>query len=113
MKLRLSEQYIDALSEILNKSTVVMVPEEKHGSSSNPMSAQNVAQIITMYKNIMGDQKSSTNMGNVLGAGSDEVLKRIVQDLDDLKTQQAGSLEKKRDENYKYLDDKSLYSTDS
>jgi hypothetical protein len=39
-----------------------------------------------MYKNIMGDQKSSTSMGNVLGSGSDEVLKRIVQDLDDLKT---------------------------
>ena len=63
-----------------------MVPEEKQGNLSNPTSAQSIAQIITMYKNIMGDQKSSTSMGNVLGSGSDEVLKRIVQDLDDLKT---------------------------
>ena len=49
-----------------------------------------------------------------MGSGSDEVLRRIVQDLDDIKLQQSGSNNKGKKENqYKYLDDKSLYSTDA
>lgn len=42
LKLRLSEQYVEALSEILRKSNVVMIPKGD-SSSDNVFSAQNVA----------------------------------------------------------------------
>jgi len=60
-----------------------------------------------------GSAGKSEQLNQALGSGSDEVLRRIVQDLDDIKMQQSSDGSKGKKENqYKYLDDKSLYSTD-
>lgn len=89
-----------------------MVPEDS-SAGGNLASPQNVAQVISTYKQIMGDQKASANMSQVMGAGSDQVLMKIMQDLDDLKLQQQGDSRKQKEDSFKYLDDKSLYSTDA
>ena len=114
LKLRLSEQYLDALKSILSKSNVLMVPEGK-GGSDNLASPKTIASTIQLYKQIMGgNQAQSEHLSQVMGSGSDEVLRRIVQDLDDIKMQQSGQITKGKKENqFKYLDDKSLYSTDA
>ena len=50
-----------------------------------------------------------------MGSGNiDQILQKITQDLDELKIQQAGGLNvgATKGDQYKYLDDKNLYSTD-
>jgi regulator of protease activity HflC (stomatin/prohibitin superfamily) len=110
LKLRLSEQYIEALSEILNESNVIMVP--KGGDQSSMASPKVLAQAMTVYNQMSGgNAKQSSQLGQSLGGGSDEILRRIVADLTDLKSENSKKQNKAK-ESFKYLDDKSLYSTD-
>ena len=79
-----------------------------------PGSSQGMAELMTTYKHIMGSDKSQ-KMAQTMGSGSTErILQQITQDLEDMKRQQAGGLEmgKAKGDQYKYLDDKNLYSTD-
>ena len=74
----MSEQYVEALAEILRKSNVVMIPNES-ATDGNVFSAQNVAQTITMYKQLMGGNKQqSERMAQAMGTGTQDVLNRIV-----------------------------------
>jgi len=50
LKLRLSEQYLDALSSILGKSNVLMVPEGSSGGVNDLASPKNIASMIQVYK---------------------------------------------------------------
>lgn len=52
LKLRLSEQYIEALQEVLTHSQVVMVP--KSGEQGSVASPKSIAQILSVYKQVMG-----------------------------------------------------------
>ena len=52
LKLRLSEQYMETLSEVYRKTSVLMVPS---GEEGNTGSTQEVAKILTMYKQIVGN----------------------------------------------------------
>jgi hypothetical protein len=49
LKLRLTEQYLEALENILRKSSTLMVP---------PGGSQGMAELVTTYKHIMGENKS-------------------------------------------------------
>ena len=68
-----------------------------------------------MYKSIVGGA-NSTKAGEKIAANSkvsDELLHRIVNDLEDLKRNGgSNSSSKGKDSSYRYLDDKTLYSTD-
>jgi len=113
LKLRLSEQYINALENILKKSNVVMVPKGSSSGEGNWASPKNIAQIIQIYNQMSGgNAKQSQQLNQTLGGGSDEVLKRIVSDLNDIKHTKGGR-NTRQDTQYKYLDDKALYSTDA
>jgi hypothetical protein len=83
--LRISEQYLEAVQEVLSKSSVMMIPEEK--GSDNMMSPKNVAQIVATYKHVMGNTAGGASaLGDALFGGNDtELLKRIVRDLEDVK----------------------------
>lgn len=109
LNLRLSEQYLDALSEILSKSSILMTPSNQDG-------AQGMAEIMTMYKHIVGgNQNNSMKMARALQAGNtDPSMQKIMQELEELRNLQAGGINAGREkgDNYKYLDDKTLYSTD-
>jgi len=48
LKLRLSEQYLETMQQILDKSTVLMTPPET--DSGNLGSTANMAKVMTMYK---------------------------------------------------------------
>ena len=54
LKLRLSEQYLEVVSEIFQKTNVLMIPEETGGQPSLA-SPSNVAQMIATYKQVMGN----------------------------------------------------------
>ena len=84
LKLRLIEQYLEALNSIFRKSSVLMVP--------NSGQTQGVAEILTTYKHIMGSNKSQ-KMQKTMDAGkSDQVLQQIIHDLNEIKMSQAGGL---------------------
>ena len=72
--------------------------------------------MLAMYKNIVGggsSAKSGEKMASNSSKISDEILHRIVNDLEDLKRNGGGSSQGKgKDSSYRYLDDKTLYSTD-
>lgn len=53
LKLRLSEQYLEVVSEIFSKTNVLMIPEQEGGQPSLA-SPSNVAQVIATYKQVMG-----------------------------------------------------------
>ena len=108
MKLRLSEQYMETLSEVYRKTSVMMVPSSD-GKGDELGSTQQVAKILTMYKNIVGNTKGSENMSKTYG-NNDKLLEAMADQIDDLKKNQ-GSGDRK-DSNYRYLDDKTLYSSD-
>jgi len=59
-----------------------------------------------------GSAGTSEQMANAKASGSDEVLRKIVQDLEDLKLNQSHNAGSTRESKYKYLDDKALYSSD-
>jgi hypothetical protein len=113
LRMRLSEQYMDALQDILVRANVVMVPDD-HGSSDNLTSAKNIAQVMTMYKSIIGgggDPKAVQEMASLGGNNElSSLLNKIINDVDGLKQQQGSN--KGGSDRFKYLDDRSLYSTD-
>ena len=79
-----------------------------------PAGGQSMAELMTTYKHIMGSDKSQ-KMAQALGAGNiEKTLQQISQELEEMKREQAGGIQqgKAKGEQYKYLDDKNLYSTD-
>ena len=98
------------MGEIMGKSTILMTPPNQNGGT------QSVAEILTMYKHIVGgNSMSSAKMAKAMQAGNtDPALRQILQDLEKLKHSQAGGVQTSKvgDDQYKYLDDKTLYSTD-
>jgi len=56
--LKLTEQYIQAMQEILERSKVVMLPPEKEGARGGDMSAKNLATMFTLYKQMVGQVQS-------------------------------------------------------
>lgn len=81
LNLRLTEQYLDAMGEIMGKSTILMTPPNQNGGT------QSVAEILTMYKHIVGgNSMSSAKMAKAMQAGNtDPALRQILQDLEKLK----------------------------
>ena len=58
LNLRLTEQYMESLDAILRKSTTLMIPGNG-GSNGDMTSPQNIAQILTTYKHVMGGANQS------------------------------------------------------
>ena len=76
LNMRLTELYLDAMGEIMSKSTILMTPQNQNGS-------QSIAEILTMYKQIVGgNQMSSAKMAKALQAGNtDPAIRQIIDDL--------------------------------
>ena len=118
LKLRLSEQYLDAMSSILRKSNVLMIPPQNgEGGSKNVFSADQIAQAVSTYKHIMSGSDQTT--GDLFEGGNspnDQTLSKIIAELQDIKDQQRSGMDNRNanrgDQKYKYIDDKTLYSTD-
>ena len=113
LKLRLSEQYLDAMAAILRKSNVLMTPPQS--GSKNAFSPDQIAQAISTYKHIMGGE----NTGDLFEGGkspSEQALAKIIAEVQDIKDQQRSGMDNRNanrgEQKYKYIDDKTLYSTD-
>ena len=72
LRLRLSEQYIEAVDDILRESSVLMVPDDDSGSG-DITSPKNIAQILATYQHLSGGRKSSA-LSETLMAGNDTEL---------------------------------------
>lgn len=74
-----------------------------------------IAQALQVYNNMSGGgsgARQSQQITQGLAGGSEDVLRRIVHDLDQLKGQISDKKQNKVADRFKYLDDKNLYSTD-
>ena len=111
LQLRLSEQYLETVADIYAKSNVLMTPTDET-NNNNLTSPKNVAQILSMYKSIIGEKKS-TSLSKESNNGNDAALRRIAQDLDELKHERAGASGQRESAQYRYLDEKTLYSSDA
>lgn len=72
LRLRLSEQYIEAVDEILKESSVLMVPDDDTGAG-DITSPRNIAQILATYQHLNGGRKSSA-LSETLMSGNDTDL---------------------------------------
>ena len=56
LKIRITDAYLDALSKIYEQVKIVGIPSNKQGGgdSSNPMSAENIATAMVMFKQVSG-----------------------------------------------------------
>ena len=59
LNLRLSEKYIDTLHQILRKSSVTLVPPAS--PNDGLASARNIAQISSIYKQVMGGNAAQSS----------------------------------------------------
>lgn len=58
LRLKLTEQYINALNNILKESKVLMIPREVNGSSDNSgneWTTQKIATTLTLFKSVLGN----------------------------------------------------------
>ena len=104
--MRLSEQYVEALNDILTMSNVVMVPEDQSQGGASP---SNVAGMMAMYNQLIGSNSGSEKVSASLASGSDQVLHQIVQNQEELKRK--GVQKESKPSKYSYLDDKVLYDS--
>ena len=110
LKLRLSEQYLETVADIYEKSNVLMTPED--GSGSNDLtSPKNVAQILSVYKSIIGEKKSSSI--NKTGNISSQEMSMLQHKIDQLAHERSGATGDRQNHQYRYMDDKTLYSSDA
>ena len=82
LKLRLSEQYLDAMSAILRKSNVLMIPpqNDEGKGSNNAFSVDQISQAVSTYKQIIGGGDQNTD-----GLPHDQKLSKIIAELQDIK----------------------------
>ena len=100
---------MEALELIMKKSSTLMIPQT--GSSGDITSPANIAQIMATYNHL--SKGGSNQMAEQLMQGSQispETVRNIVEDLERVKMRGSGASGQK--DEYRYLDDKTLYSTD-
>ena len=54
LRLRMTEKYLQALHKVMSECTIVMLPENSGMGSSDPLSANNMATAMTLYKKLLG-----------------------------------------------------------
>ena len=110
LKLRITDNYLETLSRIYSEVKIVGLPEPSaNGDSSNPLSAENIATAMVLFKQITGKD----NIGQMSAAdihGIQKEMSSLKSGLDDVnknvKNQTGGQgLEDK----VRYLDSKTLF----
>lgn len=113
LRLKLTEQYIQALNEILARSNVLMIPpSSQHSEGGNHLSVENVAQALTLFKSIMG--AGGPALLNQVNRQQPDLLSEVGRKLQQLEKFNNGQPQKKGSTTqaggYHYHDDKALYS---
>ena len=110
LKLRITDNYLETLSRIYSEVKIVGLPEPSaSGDSSNPLSPENIATAMVLFKQITGKD----NIGQMSAAdiqGIQKEMSNLKSGLDDVnknvKNQSGGvGLEDK----VRYLDSKTLF----
>lgn len=111
LKLKLTEKYLEAMSDILGESSIIVLPPSNNGGDMT----NSIAAGLELYKKIM----SNPNIPDAARAltGQSETYEQLNQRLKNLheerkklsesKNQKTGSNPK-----YEFMDDKILYSTE-
>ena len=108
----MTEQYIEAMSDILDNSRAVILPNGKlGGSSSDALSPRTIASAITLYKELLGNKSIRAAISS---SDSPDLLDQLQSRLDSLEYKKEAVMGKKDtvvpQERYQYLDDKALFS---
>ena len=110
LRLRLTEQYVQAMHEIYKESSIVTLPAAVEGemNSGSPSSAA-IATAFALYKNVAGSESfmpTQTPSGQAMNVDSDTV-KKLLEQVQNL---ERGAASKGDQKKIRYLDDKALWA---
>lgn len=117
--MKLTEQYIQALNEILSRSNVLMIPpsEAKHAGQGQ-WTVEQVASALSLFKTILGN--GGPGLLNAVNQQQPDLLNEVQKKLKQLESfnqggQSGGPIKRDRSTSsskggYQYHDDKALYS---
>ena len=110
--MRITDQYLDTLNSVYEKVKIVGLPSTPQGgsSSSDPLSAENIATALALFKHVTGKEISNGE----LNAGDIHTIQtqigNLKSGLDEMNKKSSGSGTSKADEDrVRYLDSKTLY----
>lgn len=110
LKLKLTEKYLEAMSDILEESKVVVLPPSKDSGQSL---TRQIATGLQLYKNIMDHPNASlTAQQLVKSDGTYEELNEKLKALREEKRRLSETNQARAGEKYEFMDDKILYSTE-
>ena len=110
LKLKLTERYIEAMSDILQNSKVVVLPPSKDGHDGT---IRQIAMGLELYKNIMANPSVAQASKSL--TTSQQTYEEINKNLEKLKEERkklAELRDGKTGDKYEFMDDKVLYSTE-
>lgn len=111
LKLKLTQKYLEAMSEILEESKIVVLPPNV-GGAQNDLTNQ-IAMGIQLYKNIMENPSISSQASKL--TNNQETYEEINERLKKLREEKRRLSENpqaKAGDKYEFMDDKILYSTE-
>lgn len=110
LKLKLTEKYLEAMSDILEESKVVVLPPSKDSGQSL---TRQIATGLQLYKNIMDHPSAGLTAQQLLKTdGTYEELNEKLKALRDEKRRLSENNQARTGEKYEFMDDKILYSTE-
>ena len=109
LKLRITDNYLETLSRIYSEVKIVGLPEPSASSDSNPLSAENIATAMVLFKQITG-KDSIGQMSAADIQGIQKEMSNLKSGLDDVnKNVKNSSAGHGLEDKVRYLDSKTLF----
>lgn len=111
LKLKLTERYLEAMSDIIEESKIIVLPPSESGGQQSL--TNQIATGLELYKNIVGHPDMAAQARNLLG--NQETYEEMNEKLRKLKEERkkyTESAQSKSGDKYEFMDDKILYSTE-
>ena len=110
LKLKLTERYLEAMSDILNESKILVLPEN---SDQGSLTSSHIATGLQLYQDIVGNSGASPQdlmSSNQTYEHINETLEKLRSERKQLASKQSPS--SAAASKYEFMDDKILYSTE-
>ena len=111
LKIRITENYLDTISNIYKEVKIVGLPESNGSDSSNPLSPENIATAMIMFKQVTGKESigdlSTSDIQNIQSQ-----IGSLKKGLDEVNRGGSGSQRSGNsydDDSVRYLDSQTLY----
>ena len=110
LKLKLTERYLEAMSDILNKSKILVLPED---SNMKQLTTGQIATGLQLYNDIVGNSSTGQKARGLMSDSADYI--DINEKLDRLRAERQQMMQDNKTaeaSKYEFMDDKILYSTE-